>query len=220
MNRLLYVLGLTAVTLAGCGPARDERMIWVPPPSGWEARLLADRTDKDRMFLEDPETPLLPEDRVSFQHLDYWSPQPRYRFVGPLHVYTTRERFQIPTTSGKLRPCEKYGWMSFELEGDPFTLLVYRLLDGVASDQENELFLPFTDETTGKETYPAGRYLNLDGEAGGLYVLDFNRAYNPLCAYGEPERYVCPVTPEENRLPVPIEAGERGFKKMGKGQRS
>ena len=75
-----------------------------------------------------------------------------------------------------------------------------------------DFFLAFTDETTGRETYPAGRYIELDGPPGGPYVLDFNLAYNPYCAYGRPERFACPRTPPENRLSVPIEAGERGYR--------
>jgi uncharacterized protein (DUF1684 family) len=68
------------------------------------------------------------------------------------------------------------------------------------------------DGTTGQETYHAGRYVDLQGPEGGPFVLDFNLAYNPWCAYGAAERYVCPVTPPENRLAVRIEAGERGHR--------
>ena len=185
-------------------------MVSVPPPSSWEATLLSERVAKDHGFRTDPETPLLPEDRADFQGLEYWPPDPLYRLVGPLHVYAEPETFEIATTSGKLRPAQKYGHVRFSLDGQPLTLQVYRLLDAVEGD--DGLFLPFADGTTGKETYPAGRYLNLEGEPGGLYVLDFNRAYNPYCAYGEPERYVCPATPHENKLPVRIESGEHGYK--------
>ena len=185
-------------------------MIAVPPPTSWETMLLSERATKDRGFREDPDGPLLPEDREAFQGLDYWPPDPRYRLVGPLHVYADPQTFEIATTSGKLRPAEKYGHVRFDLDGELVTLQVYRMLDSVAGD--DTLFLPFADGTTGKETYPAGRYVDLEGEPGGLYVLDFNRARNPYCAYGEPERYVCPATPSENKLPVRIESGEHGFK--------
>jgi uncharacterized protein (DUF1684 family) len=185
-------------------------MTSVPPPSGWEERLLADRAERDTEFREASDTPLLPADLRSFDGLDYWAPDPEYRLVGPLEIYDHPERFEIPTTTGKIRPCERYGRVTFELDGRTLTLQVYRLLD---AGNDRGLFLPFTDRTTGVETYPAGRYIDLDGQPGGLYVLDFNAAYNPLCAYGKPEEYVCPVTPRENRLDVRIEAGERGYKK-------
>ena len=185
-------------------------MTSVPAPSGWKERLLAHRAERDQEFREESSTPLLPEDLLSFEGLGYWDPDPKYRLVGPLEVYDHREQFEIPTTTGKMRPCERYGRVTFKLDGSTLTLQVYRLLD---SGGEPGLFLPFIDGTTGRETYPAGRYIELEGESGGVYVLDFNQAYNPLCAYGAPERYVCPVTPPENRLDVRIEAGERGYKK-------
>jgi uncharacterized protein (DUF1684 family) len=69
------------------------------------------------------------------------------------------------------------------------------------------LFVPFADETSGRETYGAGRYLDLDRTSTGIYVIDFNTAYNPYCAYNP--TYDCPVPPKENRLPLPIRAGEK-----------
>jgi uncharacterized protein (DUF1684 family) len=210
MPRLTTVVLVSVVTLSGCGGGDGALMVPVPPPSSWEMNLLADRAAKDRNYVADPETPILPEDREGFTGLDYWPPDPAYRLVGRVQIYDSPERFEIPTTTGKLRPCEKYGHVDFNLDGTRMSLQVYRLLDGPLGD--DSLFLPFADGTTGKETYPAGRYIDLDGEPGGLYVLDFNRAYNPLCAYGAPERFVCPATPPENKLPVRIESGERGFK--------
>lgn len=209
MKRLSWLVGL-AVVAAACSSPGVGTMTSVPPPSGWEERLMAYRAERDVEFRDEASTPLLPEDLVSFEGLDYWEPDPKYRLVGPLQVYDDREQFEIPTTTGKMRPCERYGRLTFDLDGKTLTLQVYRLLD---SRGEPGLFLPFTDRTSGLETYPAGRYINLDGEPGGIYVLDFNSAYNPLCAYGNPEEYVCPVTPPENRLDVRIEAGERGYKK-------
>lgn len=209
MKRLLWSLVVMAL-VAACGGQGAGTMTSVPVPSGWEERLLEHRVERDQTFRYGSDTPLLPEDRLSFEGLEYWDPDPKYRMVGPLQVHDQREQFEIPTTTGKMRPCERYGQVTFELDGSPFKLQVYRLLD---SGSDPGLFLPFIDKTTGRETYPAGRYIDLEGETGGVYVLDFNGAYNPLCAYGAPEEYVCPVTPPENRLDVRIEAGERGYKK-------
>ena len=97
------------------------------------------------------------------------------------------------------------------------TLQVYRLLDLPERSGGDGLFLPFKDQTTGKETYAAGRYVDLDGPDDGPFVLDFNLAYNPSCAYGEPERFQCPVTPAENRLPIAVTAGERGPDRVASG---
>ena len=203
-------------------------MVPILPPGNWEAELQQSRLRKDESFRQSPDTPLLAVDVQAFGGLEYWAPDPAYHYAGPLHIYATKQRFEIVTTSGRSRPCEKFGWIEFPVGGLPQKLQVYRLLDlGDGSGGAESLLLPFADGTTGKETYPAGRYVDLQGPTAelhvtngpdgrpisvGPYVLDFNRSYNPSCAYGAPERFACPVTPAENRLRVRVEAGERGFK--------
>lgn len=205
--------------LAGCRRGPDEKMVAGAAPPGWAETIEADRAAKDRSFRADPETPLLPEDVETFRGLDYWPLDPRYRFSGPILRYDSPERFTILSTTGKPRPCERYGRIGFDLHGTGCVLQVYRLLDVREASGDPGFFLPFTDETTGRETYPTGRYVDVEGPKGGPYVIDFNRAYNPLCAYGAPERYVCPVTPSENRLRVRVEAGERGWRRHDEGTR-
>lgn len=203
--------GLLALCFAAC--AGDGAMQNAPVPPGWAESIARDRAEKDRLFRESKDTPILPEDLPAFRGLDHWPVDPKLHFVGPIEVNDRLERFTIPTTAGALRPCERYGRVRFELGGRDLSLDVYRLLDGPARPGEESFFLPFTDGTTGTETYPAGRFVDLEGPRGGPYVMDFNRAYNPLCAYGAPARFACPVTPKENRLPIRVEAGERGFKR-------
>jgi hypothetical protein len=214
MRGAIRAVILSALTgLAACGPRQGDLMVVSPPPPGWAGGIAAERAAKDREFLTDPETPLRAADVPTFKGLDYWPPDPSYRFAGPMERDARPKRFTILSTTGKPRPCETYGSVVFDLRGKRCTLRIYRLLDTGATPGVQGLFLPFTDETTGRETYPAGRYVDLAGPEGGPYVLDFNRAYNPSCAYGSPERFACPVTPAENRLSVRIEAGERGYKK-------
>lgn len=205
--------GLTAAVLAACGGGAEERLVAGDPPAGWAERIAADRATKDGEFRSDPETPILAADLPSFRGLEYWPPDPAYRFSGPIFRYERPERFTILSTTGKPRPCERYGRIRFEVRGRECALQVFRLLDVEEAPGDPGFFLPFTDETTGRETYPSGRYVDIEGSPGGPYVVDFNRAYNPLCAYGAPERYVCPVTPAENRLRCRIEAGERGWRR-------
>lgn len=181
-------------------------MVAIPPPQDWEGRLNDDRRGRDRLFAEASDSPLLESDRGRFEGLDYWPPDPRLYFVGTIRAYPSPERLELPTTAGTLRPGERVGWLSFTHEGRQGVLQVYRLLDGAGG-----LFLPFRDATSGTETYGAGRYLDLQGPTEGPFVLDFNRAYNPSCAYGAPERFSCPLTPAENKLELRIEAGERRF---------
>lgn len=210
-----WVVPLLAGCLVACDAAPSGSMSNLPPPDGWGQAVEQHRSAKDREFREGPETPLLPEALPEFSGLEYWPPDAKYYFVGPVNLHFQPERFTIVSTSGKERPCEKVGWVRFAIDGQLLTLQVYRLLDQRLQPGDPGYFLPFMDATTGQETYPAGRYVDLVGPRGGPYVLDFNAAYNPLCAYGAPGRYICPVTPAENRLPVRIEAGERGYRAEG-----
>lgn len=202
MQRLL-IFSLLMASLLGCGGETA--------PQGYAEAVTAGRAAKDREFVMDPDSPIPAGHRNAFHGLAYWPVDPRYRLTVPLEEFATKERFTIVTTMGEARPCERYGKLRFTLDGAPRELTVYRLLDAQPTGTAADLFVPFMDATTGKETYPAGRYVNLEEAGPGRYVLDFNLAFNPSCAYGAPERFQCPRTPAENRLPVAIRAGEQGW---------
>ncbi|HEY4491686.1 MAG TPA: DUF1684 domain-containing protein, partial [Acidobacteriota bacterium] len=142
--------------------------------------------------------------RSLFQGLEYYPINWKYRFEGPVNSYPNPQRFKMITTTGDQRDAIKFGYIQFHLENKQFKLQVYRLVE---SEEKNLLFVPFVDANVGKETYPAGRYIDLVEKPNRLYVIDFNTAYNPSCAYGSD--YDCPITPQENHLPVPIPAGEK-----------
>jgi uncharacterized protein (DUF1684 family) len=142
--------------------------------------------------------------KVIFTGLEYYPINWNYRFEGPVQRYPNPAKIRMITTSGETRDAIKYGYIRFVLKGKEFKLEVYRLLD---LDEKNLLFVPFIDANVGKETYPAGRYIDLIEKDNGLYVIDFNMAYNPSCAYGG--SFPCPVTPEENRITVAVPAGEK-----------
>jgi uncharacterized protein len=165
-----------------------------------------ERARKDAWFKSSPSSPLPHETRHDFDGLPYFAVDPRLRFEGlALEPYAGGEpsSFQIPTSDGQLRPAHRAGTFTFEHEGSAHRLTAY-VLDGGESDS---LFVPFLDATSGRETYGAGRYLDLEPEDDGTYALDFNLAYHPYCVYAE--TYSCPLTPAENRLSRRIEAGER-----------
>jgi hypothetical protein len=111
-------------------------------------------------------------------------------------------------TMGERRPAEKWASFSFELTGRIHTLQIYRMLEEPVGEGGRP-FIPFADGTSGVETYPGGRYIEPAVDGQGNAVVDFKLAYNPYCAYGKP--YDCPVPPPENRLDVPVRAGERGW---------
>jgi uncharacterized protein (DUF1684 family) len=117
----------------------------------------------------------------------------------------TGSRVKLQTSVGSERDFDIYGTFVFEIEGQEGRLTAYRMVPEPLG--YDELFVPFTDATTGKETYGAGRYLDVERRDSDEYVLDFNRAYNPLCAFSP--RYNCPYPPPQNRLAFPVEAGEK-----------
>jgi uncharacterized protein (DUF1684 family) len=208
---LLAVAGLAACR--GSSPTMTQD----PPPKSWPVAIENERRERDASFSSDADSPIPEAARATFRGLDYFAPDPAWRYAGWVERYAHATPMTMVTTAGKPRPCERWGRVTFAREGQVLSLQVYRLLDLAAQPGGQGLFLPFKDETSGKETYAAGRYVDLDGPENGPFVLDFNRAYNPSCAYGEPERFQCPVPPAENALAVAVRAGERGPSAAGHG---
>jgi len=211
----LCLLAGLALAVAGCARREQEE---TPPPGlalASEAEVEAERAAKDRELRTDPDSPIPQAHRAAFQGLQYYRHDPALRFAVKLRRYPEPVPLKMVTTSGQVRPAVKAGYVEFEHGGARHRLQVYQLRDpGASPEQWQSLFLPFLDRTSAVETYGAGRYVDLAGGADGWYVLDFNRAYHPLCAYGR-DGYVCPRTPEENRLPFAVRAGERGWVEAG-----
>ena len=167
------------------------------------------RADKDAFFKEHPQSPLTPEQRARFSALDYFPENEELVVEAVLEAGVDRdETVTMETTAGGEQVYRRAGKVGFEVDGEPVEITLY------ASDRQWELFAPFRDATSGKETYGAGRYLEVEppGEDGRV-VVDFNLAYNPYCAYNP--NWVCPIPPGENWLPVPIRAGEKAFRDVG-----
>ena len=172
----------------------------------YQAALEGYRKEKDAFFKTSPHSPIPEAEREAFDGLPYYPLDEDLVFEGlGLQPYTGDEptSFQIPTSDGKLRPARRAGTFTFELGGAPRRLTAYTFENG----QSDSLFVPFLDETSGHETYGAGRYLDLEPDEDGTYAIDFNLAYHPSCVYAP--QYSCPLTPAENRLATRIEAGER-----------
>jgi uncharacterized protein (DUF1684 family) len=166
------------------------------------AGLVRFRAEKDRGFREEG-SPIPSAARRSFSGLRYYPPAPELVFRLPLVRFPRPAPIEIGATKGDVRKMSRYGTFSFPVRGRQCTLTVYKSEGG-----PDVLFIPFRDATNGKETYEVGRYLDLEEHRGDEpYVLDFNLAYNPYCAYN-PD-YTCPLVPKENILPVEIDAGEK-----------
>ncbi len=175
-----------------------------PAPEDYMSRMAAERARKDEMFRVDKESPVLLEDRDRLLPLAYFPVDEGYAVPAELQPASERTPLQMPTSTGKLRPYERVGTLAFTLHGQRMTLTAFF---EVGSPNAQRLFVPFADLTSGTETYPAGRYMELDPTATGIYIVDFNAAYNPYCYYNA--AYDCPFPPSENRLKTPVRAGER-----------
>jgi uncharacterized protein len=159
------------------------------------------RAGKDRFFAADPASPLTHEQRRHFQGLRYFAENRELRLEVPIEKYPTKQTIKMQTSTGGVETYSRFGRIRFTVDGQQVALTVFAGEDGY--------FLPFADSLAGTETYGAGRYLEPEPAGEGKLLVDFNYAYNPYCAYNE--AWSCPITPAENRLVVPIRAGEMVF---------
>ena len=196
MRRLIGTAMLAAVA-AGCSPspADDE--------TSFLRETEAFRLAKDEAFRQ-TDSPVPADKQAQFVPLAYFSPSIAYRVPAVLRVSQDQPTTQMPTSTGQMRSMRHVGTLEFSVKGQVLSLGAF--VEASATDF-NRLFVPFTDLTSGTETYPAGRYLDLDLTRTGIYVIDFNRAYNPYCYYNP--TYDCPYPPRSNRLQAPIRAGEK-----------
>lgn len=164
---------------------------------------LAEFREMKDAYFRTRQSPLTPEQRKAFTGLRYFPENPALHFIVPLTRLPGTEKIAMQTSTGHVATYVRYGTLLFAVDGHPQTLAVYK------SEDHDALFLPFTDATSGVETYGAGRYLDPALEPNGTIELDFNLAYNPYCAYNA--QWTCPIPPAENRLTVRIEAGELTF---------
>ncbi len=179
-----------------------------PEDDGARRQLEAFRKQKDKFFHESEDSPILHEERHHFQGLNYYPIDLAYRVDATLVPEAHPGIFKVQTTTGDYKEYTRLGRLEFELNGQQVRLTAFL----PPSDEPlhgNRLFVPFRDKTSGKETYGAGRYIDLNKRASDKYTLDFNRAYNPYCAYSP--YYSCPLPPGENNLAIEIRAGEKSF---------
>ena len=170
--------------------------------------VLAARHDKDRFFKTSKDSPLLDEQQWKFKELSYFPVDIAFKVSARYQRLAKPVEFRIQTSTGHERVYITIGRLDFSLAGQGCTLFAYQE-KGQESNGHNSLFVPFTDRTTGQETYGAGRYLETEEPTGDSVVLDFNLTYNPYCAYNY--NFSCPIPPPENRLEVAVKAGEKLF---------
>ena len=188
------MIAAAAVLTAACSNRPPDN------PEQYMARVNVERAAKDAEFQRDDE-PIPAAKKAQFLPLAYFPVDPDYHVVAGLKPATEQTTLMMPTSSGQLRRMIRLGTLEFTLKGQQMTLSAF------TEGDVSRLFVPFSDLTSGTETYAAGRFIDLSRTGTNLYELDFNRAYTPYCYYNA--TFECPYPPPENRLKVPIHAGEK-----------
>ena len=186
-----------AVWLSACSPNTEQAR---PYPE----RVQALRAEKDDLLRRAADSPVPPDKRDRFLPLAYFPIDPAYATPAQLVPSPREPGIEMATSTGQRRRMRRAGSLQFSMKGRPHALTAF--VDADAPDVDR-LFVPFGDLTNGTETYAGGRYIDLVRTPTGLYEVDFNRAYQPYCYYNP--TYDCPYPPNENRLDVPVRAGER-----------
>lgn len=201
MKRILILLAATGLALTGKAQSYQEQ-------------LQAFRQKYKNDFLTDAHSPLKAAD-TGF--LRFYAADSSYRVMANVHLTRDARPFDMATHSGVNKKYKEYATLQFTLKGLPLTLHVYQGLALLKDPKlQDYLFIPFTDETNSVEAFGGGRYIDLRmGDIkDGTLALDFNKCYNPYCAYAG--GYSCPIPPKENSLPVAIPVGEKNFGKAVK----
>ena len=176
-----------------------------PPddPKSYVEDVAAGRAIKDKEFNTASDSPVPANRRAELLPLSYFPIDPDYKVATALTPSNDSTVVPMATSTGGRAQFRRVGTFDFSLKGQPLKLTAFHEV-GARGDT---LFVPFTDLTTGNETYDAGRFLELQPNATGIYGIDFNRAFFPYCYYNI--TYECPISPRENHLKIPVRAGER-----------
>jgi uncharacterized protein (DUF1684 family) len=195
---IIVLITLVGITLYSVSSGSSEE--------DYKSEILKEREEKDFFMKNSDESPI--EDKSSFIGLNYFEPDANYRVTASLEKINNKKVILLPTSTDEESSYLEYAWAEFEINGVKNRLLLLEVM--AMGPTRGTLFLAFADETSANETYGAGRYLELKKMPGaGTMILDFNKAYNPYCAYTE--KFSCPFPPRENILKVAIRAGEKNY---------
>lgn len=207
-------LALTAmmVLAAGCGGGKETQAPGAlsmdqDTYEKWEIALVEMRIEKNDQFGDANSSPLPADQVAGFEALNYYFPSPELRFRTPFEAAAGTDTVSLVKRKGDVVKYIRRGQVRFAHAGKVHTLPVFGPADTAGG---NYLWLPFTDLTSGKDTYAGGRYLDIALDADGMVDLDFNYAYNPLCDYN-PDKYNCTLPPAESHLDFAVEAGEKTY---------
>ena len=173
-------------------------------PADYENQLTIYRYERAEFFRYAPESPFLTQ-KVNFSYLDYFASNLAYRIEAEFEKKNKIDTLSLATSTGTIDKFIVLGSANFRLQDQTNNLLVLKS----TNPKDQSIFIPYLDKTSGEATYGGGRYLDVDAPQGNSIILDFNKSYNPYCAYTD--GYTCPFPPKENRLAIAIEAGEKSY---------
>lgn len=172
----------------------------------WRQSVLDWQQEMNREYADSATSPLTNEDRIVFTGLPFFAPDSAFCVMAIMELTPNTKAFPMKTSTVRTPMYRQYGLLHFEIKGEKFSLPAYQRAEVLTTDDYADyLFVPFTDLTNGAETYIGGRYMDCRIHTDSLYQIDFNKAYNPYCAYNH--KYSCPVPPAENQLNCRIKAG-------------
>lgn len=170
-----------------------------------------ERAKKNREFLDRAQSPLLPGEIADFLGLKYFNADPDYKVIATFQRIEMPTLFRMKTTTDRQPEYLTFAVITFKLLNITLSLNVYQNVElSLKPGFEDYLFVPFTDETSADESYGGGRFIDLRLPSSDTIEIDFNKAYNPYCAYNH--KYSCPIPPSENHIPIKIKAGEKKYK--------
>lgn len=175
--------------------------------------LVNERSEKDKELRMRKTSPLQKEDRKHFDHLYYFDVDESWNLTAKFKKLDGKDTVDFATSAGKVKRFVRYAKLTFDKDGAHHSFFAYKRVypAGFTPTHAPYLFIPFTDMTTGSECYGGGRYMDTEVPEEGVteLVLDFNRCYNPYCAYGD--GFACPIPPKDNFLNLRVDAGEKAY---------
>ena len=203
MTLILYVLLLgTIIILSSCGRNYStEELAYIK-------EIETNRAQKDSTMQFSPNSPFNYKGKVEFHPLNYFDVDPDYVLTSKMTEFKKKDTVTVFGTKGEERKSVRYGFLNLDYKGQKFELNVY---ESVYQDSLKYYSIWFTDGTTNNESYGVGRYINfnLNEDLNHIYSIDFNKAYNPYCAYSA--EYSCAIPTKEDHIDLPIYAGEKKF---------
>ncbi len=199
MRFLVFIFVLFSFIACSEKSLTKEQQAWLESAKEAQYKLNIQYADKE-------ESPLTDKDFKTFRSLDFFPIDVKYIVKADFEKNEFPVPFEMETTTNRRPIYQKYGTLHFEMDGIKCELPVYQNMSlDIPEEYKNHIFLPFTDLTTGKESYGGGRFIDLELPFESEVLIDFNSAYNPYCAYNH--KYSCAIPPEENNLKVAIKAG-------------